>query len=550
MYEANLGVRDNLDSKDAMLSNSLFLDFLLDNGLEVWKGESTRMIIGFSFGYGSRSYDQERKHLDKLLTSADTDERRQKVQALIDTAEANKDKYDKKSKEQLREIFYRDGVSITYNTRDRTGKIIKTETRHYKFLYRTPGRAKKGSCIFAQDEIWDKAHEFLYMGLKLDNDDAKIVEMGAYSSLITSSIVGRIKIEPENILILDDVEVPFKRDVISIETNDKNQCVAVSRHDYELKNTMFDGQAIIDSSIFPSWGEGYVLLRHHMTKCAAFCGHIQMYYQSYCAEHGLDYETYTVSDYWGNKHRVKDIKLITTTNAVKFLKFGVSYEYWSDWVHKNGCLFGVVKTAHKSKLGDVQQMSYQMINTLGMDTMYSVIQPTAEYIYQLQTNDDVFMQYLERNQNFSNDFEVLIALVNHNKDFIRSEYFKDRRANIIQAYITNMKTGKLIQNADNLVIAGNLYGMLMHSVGEDPTKDPTFQQEDGVVQCYAERFDDEEYLADFRSPHNSPNGIGYLHNTLHPLIKKYFNIGQQIIVVNLNGSDYQDRHNGLRRWAS
>ena len=533
-----------------MLSTSLFLDYLVENGLEVWKGESTRMIVGMSFGYGSRSYDQEKKHLEKLLREADTAERKQRIQSLIDFTEANKDKYDKKTKEELREIFYRDGVDITYNTHDRTGKIIKSETRHYKFLYRTPGRAKKGSCIFAQDEIWDKAHEFLYMGLKLDDDDAKIVEMGAYSSLITSSIVGRIKIEPEDILILDDVEVPFRRNVISIETNDKNQCIAVHRDDYELKNTLFDGQAIIDSAIFPSWADGYVLLRHHMTKCAAFCGHIQEYYKDYCAHHGLDYETYAVPDYWGNMHLVKNVKVITTINATKFIKFGVSYQYWSEWVHKNGCLFGVVKTAHKSKLGNVQQMSYQMINTLGMDTMFAVMNPTAEYIYKLQTNDEVFLQYLERNQNFSNDFEVLIALVDHNKDFIKSEYFKDRRTNIIQAYITNMKTGKLIQNADNLVIAGNLYGMLMHSVGEDPRNDPTFQHEDDVVQCYTERFADGEYLADFRSPHNSPNGIGYLHNVLHPLIRKYFNIGQQILVVNLNGSDYQDRHNGLICWAS
>ena len=84
-----------------MLSNSLFLDFLQDNGLEVWKGESTRDIVGLTFSYGSRSYDQERKHLEKLLKAAESNEWREKILALLDLAAANKDKYDKKSKQEI-----------------------------------------------------------------------------------------------------------------------------------------------------------------------------------------------------------------------------------------------------------------------------------------------------------------------------------------------------------------------------------------------------------------------------------------------------------------
>ena len=546
----NCGVRENLDTTDAMLTNSLFLDFLLDNGLDVWKDVSTRSIVTITFDYGSRSYEQEKKHLEKLLKEADTDERREKIASLLIAAEANKDKYRRLSKQDLRTLYYREGVDITYNTRNRAGEVIKTETRHYKMLYRTPGKAKKGLCTFCEDKIYDKAIDFLRMGLRLPYDNAPIVEIGAYSSLITSSIVGRIKIEPENILIMDDFKVPFMTDVVSVEMNEDKECIAVPRKNYEVTNELWDGQALIDSSIFPAWADGYVLLRHHMTKCAAFCTHIQKYLKDYCEKVGTDYETFTIKDMWGNNHLAKDIKLITTNNAMKWIKFHVSYEYWSDWVKKNGCLFGVVKTAHPSKLGEVQQMSYQMINTLGIDTMHEVVRPTAEYIQKLQTDDNVFLQYLEKNKNFSNDFEVLIALVNHNPDFIRSEYFKERRSRIIRAYVVNMKTGKLIQNADNLVIVGSPASMLEKTVGKDPRADPTFEHEDGVIQCYTERFEDGEYLASFRSPHNSQNGIGYLHNHYHPFFKKYFNFGKQIIAVNMNGTDFQDRHNGLTYWAS
>jgi hypothetical protein len=506
--------------------------------------------VAISFGYGSRSYEQEIGHLNKLLKEADSDERRVKIQQLISTAENNKDKYIKISKQDLRRKFYTEGVDITYKTHNKSGEIIKTETIHYKMLYRTPGKAKKGDCVFIADYLYEKAHNFLYMGLRLPYDNAPIVEIGAYSSLVTSSIVGRIKIEPENIVILKDVVVPFTRNVISIEVNNRNECEAVHRDNYTLKNEEFDGQALISSEIFPTWADGYVLLRQHMTKCAAFCTHIQKYFVDYCAERGIDYETFEIEDMWGNKHLAKDVKLITTVNSVKWLKFDVTYEYWSDWVRQNGCLFGVVKTAHESKLGKMQQMSYQMINTLGLDTMHSVMIPTVEYVQRLQHDDEEFLRYLRRTDNFSNDHEVLIALAEHNPDFMQSEYFKERKSRIIRGYVQNLKTGKLIQNADNLVIAGSVYGMLMHSVGLDSRDDPTFEQEEGTIQCFTDRFDDGEYLADFRSPHNAYHNIGYLHNHWHPYFKRYFNLGKQIIVVNMNGTDFQDRHNGLGYWAS
>ena len=65
LYGYNLGIRDNLDSTDAMLTNSLFSDFLKENGLNIWKGESTRDIICIEFNYGTRSYEDEIKNFLK-----------------------------------------------------------------------------------------------------------------------------------------------------------------------------------------------------------------------------------------------------------------------------------------------------------------------------------------------------------------------------------------------------------------------------------------------------------------------------------------------------
>lgn len=544
-----------------MFTNSLFCDYLKENGMKVWKDESTRDIICLEFNYGSRSYEKELVHLRKVASGARKDYRvanirgdkylmgkaknkRDKISGLLDDAYNNKSNYQELTNEELRTLYYNNGVDVEYVTRDRNGNIKKKETIHYRMLFRSTGKAKKGSCMFIRDKLYKKARNFLYMGIEPDDNNPMIVELSAYAPLVASGIVGRIKINPKNILILKDVDRFFKTNVISIETDEDKHCLAKRIDDYELKNTLFDGQALIDSSIFPDWGNGYILLRHHFCKMAAFNTNIQKFFKDYF---GDNYYTATITDMFGVEHFVKDIELITTDNAVKWLKFGVSYDYWCEKVYENNCMFGIVKTAHESKLGTVQKMSYQMVNSLDTDIMQDVVQQSCDYIIELKTNDDVFLDYLKKNTNFANDYDVLIALCEHNPDFIRSDYFRDRRKTIIKTYVLNMKSGKIIQDADNLTLVGSPYAMLLYAASgseEIVDTDDTFCFEKNTIQCYTERFGDGEYLALFRSPFNGKYNLVYAHNTYDDRLKRYFNFGKQIIAVNMIGTDVQDRANG------
>lgn len=544
-----------------MFVNSLFKDYLQDNGLTTWKDESTRDIICLEFNYGSRTYRQELNHLYKVALSARKEYKRakskkdeflirkskekcDKVTELLEQARKNKNKYQSFSKEELRRKFYNDGVDVEYIFRKRNGEIRKRETLHYKMLYRSTGKAKKGSCMFVVDKLYEKAKNFLYMGITLPEVNPMIVEISAYAPLVSSGIVGRVKINPKNILILRDVDRIFNTDVISVETDENKHCYAKHISNYKLKNTLFDGQALIDSSIFPQWGNGYILLRHHFCKMAAFNTNIQKFFKDYF---GDDYYTATVKDMFGNEHYVKDIELITTDNAMKWLKFDISYDYWCKWVYDNDCQFGIVKTAHESKLGNVQKMSYQMVNSLDEVIMPEVVKESVEYVERLKTDNEFFMEYLEKNKNFSNDYEVLIALCEHNSEFYRSSYFRSRKKKIIEGYVLNLKSGKIIQNAENLTIVGSPYAMLLYAATADEgsvDNDDTFSNEFGTIQCYTERFSDGEYLAFFRSPFNSKNNLAYLHNTYSDKMKKYFNLGRQCIAINMIGTDFQDRNNG------
>ena len=104
--------------------------------------------------------------------------------------------------------------------------------------------------------------------------------------------------------------------------------------------------------------------------------------------------------------------------------------------------------------------------------------------------------------------------------------------------------GRIINNGDNLTIVGSPFAMLLYTVGEDPESDPTFNTEDGCIQCYTERFEDGEYLAEFRNPFNSCNNLGYLYNHYDYRLDKYFNIGKNCIAVNMVHTDFQDKNNG------
>lgn len=560
LYMYNLGLRDmgslRKSSKDAMLVNSLLLDFLKENGLKIKKNGSTEDVIGIDFDHKSYSYDDEVKKLKSKISEykakAENKDNTEKEKQLYNNqvefyssrlkfAEENSSLFCEKSVDDIRKEFYNDGVDVTYNTYNKDGSVKNSRVVHYKMLYRSAGKAKQGNCIFIKQSLWEKTHNFMYMGYKMPKHNAPIVEMGVYASLIASGIVGKIKIDPQNILVIKDVDSFFKTDVVSVELGEDKHCVAIEKSNYELKNTLFDGQGLIDSSIFPSWGNGYILLRHHLTKFAVFNTNIQQFFKDY---YGDKYENAIINDYWGNPHKAKDIKIITTENAMKWMKFGISYDYWCEKVRENGCQFGVVKTAHMSKLGEVQKMSYQMVNTLNVDIMGDVTKESVEYIKKLKTDKETFLEYINNNQNFSNDFKMLYDLCQVNPSFFYSEYFYERKKEIIKQYIQDFKTGKIIQNADNLVIVGSPYAMLLSSVGEDVENDDTFYQEAGLIQCYTERFDDNEYLASFRSPHNSRNNIGYLHNHYSEHMQKYFNFGKQIIAVNMIHTDFQDRHNG------
>lgn len=573
MYDVNLGVRDYFSYTEAMFNNSLFLTFLEQNGLNIYKGESTRDIICLDFDFGTRSYEEEHKRIEELLWKS-SGELRDHLELALKKIENNKSLYDAKKREEIRDDFYNNGVSVTYKIKNKDGSLKSQETIHYRMLYRTSAKAKLGQVIFINSELYEVAYDWLTMGLgkKMNNENAKIVEMSAYAPLTTSTIVGKKYIPVENILILKDQDSFFKTAALIVRADEytdssgsvNKKCV-VDKMETEVKNTLWDGMGLIESSYFsdcqnaydPSKTEkinGMALMRHHWFKMCGFKAHIQLFFKDWCEKTGNDYETYQVQDMFGHWHYLKDIKVITTDNAIKWKKFKelmggsleAAYDYWCEKVNENDCIFGVVKTDHPSKLGEYQQLSYQMVNTLPCtkDDVRDIAKTSIEYVELLKKDNDEFEKFLRKNANEVNHYEMMADLYTHNKEFGNSTFFRYEKSKIISAYVHKLRKGKIIVNGDNLTTCGNPYALLLYSVGEDFENDPTLKPEDNIIQCYTKRFENDEKLCAFRNPHNSPNNICYFHNVYSPEMERYLDFSKNIIAVNNIGTDFQARSNG------
>ena len=250
-------------------------------------------------------------HLSVMSSKAETDEEKKRIQYLIEKTKDNKWKYQKKSKDEIREEFYVNGVPIEYKRLNRkTGEITSTTIR-YKMLYRNASKAKVGLCNFINEELYDDAYDWLTMGLgaKLPKDNAKIVEISAYAPLTTSTIEDRFYMDVDDMLILEDQDSFFRtiaeivraeeysstERVVDEEKTAKNKktailkgrvdiygnpiyktvykkvpCVkkkcVVNREETDVKNTLWDGMALIESDVMPNWCNGMVLLRNHFFK--------------------------------------------------------------------------------------------------------------------------------------------------------------------------------------------------------------------------------------------------------------------------------------------
>lgn len=229
------------------------------------------------------------------------------------------------SKKKLRQMAYRDGITIN--------------GVRYVNYQRTSSKARVGNCLFIREDYFTEMDGWQNLGIPFSElKEADIVSIRSYQSLIASSIIGELDIDPYSILLIDDLAGQATMDcnvVKSVASKDgKGTELKVVREPYTQKTDLWDGQSLLDVSVFKngkyadksSDGKivehsyepyGFMLLRNHFFKSAAFNTNLQEYYK----EHFKGVENPVLYDAFVNAYKPEDVKMVTTRNSVKIFKF-------------------------------------------------------------------------------------------------------------------------------------------------------------------------------------------------------------------------------------
>nr|DAJ96080.1 MAG TPA: RNA dependent RNA polymerase [Caudoviricetes sp.] len=226
------------------------------------------------------------------------------------------------SKKKLRQMAYRDGVTIN--------------GVHYVNFQRTSSKARTGNDLFIDKDYFEAMEEWQTMGIPFreifkEDDKVDIVSTRSYEALTSSSIIGTLDIDPYSILLIDEADGTYTMPCNVVTLNEETKRLQVSKQDYEKHIDLWDGQSLADESIFNTGkyfnrkdgkehtyeGKGFLLLRNHFFKSAIFNTKLQEYY----SEKFKGVDNPVVKDRFGETFNPQDVKLVTTKNSVKILKF-------------------------------------------------------------------------------------------------------------------------------------------------------------------------------------------------------------------------------------
>ena len=427
---------------------------------------------------------------------------------------------------QLRQKLYNDGFNLSIN-----GKII-----HYKRYKRSSGASRLGKCLFIEEKYYDEMMQWSLCGIDVTNGKLDLAGIESYVALSLSSIESTIKIKPNEILLIDDYESTFTDDVIVCK--EKNGQLTTNEERTEITNSIWDGQSLLDSSMFKGQykNKSMLLLRNRFFKSNCLNTNITLYMKERFKE---NYDKATVTDLYGNKVRVKDIKLITTPNSVKYLKFS-DYNTWLN----NLIDFGIVKTDTQSheENGTMTRLNYQIINTLDLyeQDIQKLLEQEFHYFDLLKNNLFAIRHYLKIKQSSmyepdsTDDF--IYSMLSINNNIANTEIFAKYKRKIIDSFAKRLKECRILVNGTHATIFGNVYEMLTAATGD-------FKQILFDNEVYSPRFTEKQLFV-ARNPHITVGNIVIANNVNNDLLKKYFNISNEIVILNSINNNILQRLNG------
>lgn len=399
---------------------------------------------------------------------------------------------------------------------------------HYIRWKRSSGSARVGKCLFIDEKLYSRMHIWEMCGLEIyTGDKVDLAAIQSYISLTSSSIIGTINLKPENILVVDDYESVFNDDCINV--TEENGFLQAKHENVQICNSIWDGQSIIDPSAMGEYSDkGMILLRNRFFKSCAFNGNVQQWFK----DNGIT-EVSQLNGKTRAKH-ISDIKLITTPNSIKYLKFG-SLDQWLDVLEST---FGVVKYEKPTHFmdGKLVQTHYQLLNSiqLSKEEMQEFLQPTFDFMTLLKSNPSVLRYWIKYQleeeiemTSVQSKTDVIYKMMSVNNDFYKTKLYYDFKKDFMWSFSKSLKCGHVLVNGNYSVLCGNPIEMLKQSIGSFDGN--------AVVEkecIYSTRFDWDKDILGSRSPHITASNVLLTRNKYNEDINTYMNSTDGIVYVN------------------
>ncbi|MCR4675058.1 MAG: hypothetical protein K5675_08610 [Lachnospiraceae bacterium] len=440
---------------------------------------------------------------------------------------------------------------------------------HYVRWIRSAGMVKNGKCYFIDERFLKQMNEFTDCGINPYEHELQITPFEAYRALPLSGCIGKVRILPNNILLIPDQESKFSASVAITKMNPENKDHMLYTEDEnaEIKNCIWDGEALADISLFQSAqldddkdisDKGMMLLRNKMFKSCAFNTNLQMWFK----DNGIDSveklkERNPLAQTSAKK--IEDIKIVITPTSVKYCKFGNNDTWFEDWKKEICNDFGIVKydKAPKHNRGKWVLTNYQLLNTINLDVneVEAVSKDTLDLVEEMCVNPakvKEFCQWYVKAHDineedvydtaFNTNVQALLSLMHLIPNFEITEAYMRIAKIVVEEIRKNIKCGRLYVNGTYATLLGNPLEYLKACIGDfNANTDSAIV---GVEKIISSKFDEGERVVMARNPHITMGSVYLPEVVVNNEISKYFNLTNEIVVINSIGENTLQRLGG------
>ena len=408
---------------------------------------------------------------------------------------------------------------------------------------RSSGSSRVGKCLFVNEIVAERMTKWDKCGLSIkENDPIDLAAWEAYISLPMSSIIDTMEIDPKGILIVDDYDSKFHDTVVAVEA-EASKLVA-QKKDVEITNSIWDGESLLDSSMFGQYADkGMLLLRNRFFKTCAFNTNIQKWFEDNGITDVKQLNGFTLAE------DISEIKMITTPSSVKFLKFGTI----NQWLKNIESTFGIVKYEKETHFfgGRMVQCHYQLLNTLQLtyEDVEKLLKPSLDYIGAVRSDPAVLRYHIgyafkaDEEEDEINPYkcknDIIFKMLGINDKFAQTKVYKEFRDSIVKGFYRNLKRGHILLDGNYSTLLGNGLELLQEAIGQFQGKSILPAQ-----SIHSKRFEYGKTILGTRSPHVTMGNILLVNNAESDLIDTYFNMSKEIVYINSIGENILQRLSG------